>query len=54
MGLVRVRVPVSDLFGVAGTRLLDELAMDPPFLARVGSLRRLIAAPADRRVHLRD
>jgi transposase len=39
-----VRVPVSDLFGVAGTRLLDELALDPPFLARVGSLRRLIDA----------
>jgi transposase len=39
-----VRVPVSDLFGVAGTKLLDELALDAPFQARVLSLRRLIDA----------
>ena len=26
-----VRVPMSDLFGVAGTQLLDELALDAPF-----------------------
>src|SRR5262249_20964267 len=39
-----VRVPMSDLFGVAGTRLLDELALDAPFHARVLSLRRLIDA----------
>jgi transposase len=39
-----VRVPMSDLFGVAGTKLLDELALDPPFHARVLSLRRLIDA----------
>jgi transposase len=39
-----VRVPMSDLFGVAGTNLLDELGLDPPFHARVLSLRRLIDA----------
>jgi transposase len=39
-----VRVPMSDLFGVAGTNLLDELGLDPPFQARVLSLRRLIDA----------
>ena len=35
---------VSDLFGVGGQRLLDELRLDAPFNARVGSLRRLIDA----------
>src|SRR5262245_18738496 len=39
-----VHVPVSDLFGVGGTTLLDELALDAPFHARVLSLRRLIDA----------
>ena len=39
-----VHVPVSDLFGVAGQKLLDELALDAPFHARVHSLRRLIDA----------
>jgi transposase len=39
-----VHVPMSDLFGVGGTKLLDELALDPPFHARVLSLRRLIEA----------
>jgi transposase len=39
-----VHVPMSDLFGVAGVKLLDELALDPPFHARVVSLRRLIEA----------
>jgi transposase len=39
-----VRVPVSDLFGVGGQQLLDELELDGPFHARVGSLRRLIDA----------
>jgi transposase len=39
-----VRVPVSDLFGVGGQKLLDELELDGPFHARVGSLRRLIDA----------
>jgi transposase len=39
-----VRVTVSDLFGVGGQRILDELQLDAPFNARVGSLRRLIEA----------
>jgi transposase len=39
-----VKVAVSDLFGVGGQRLLDELELDAPFSARVGSLRRLIDA----------
>src|SRR3954452_6196048 len=39
-----VAVPVSDLFGVAGSALLDALRLDPPYAARVGSLRRLIEA----------
>ena len=39
-----VRVAVSDLFGVGGQKLLDELELDAPFNARVGSLRRLIDA----------
>src|SRR5258706_15639955 len=36
--------PNSDLFGVGGKRLLDELQLDPAFHARVLSLRRLIDA----------
>lgn len=39
-----VAVPMSDLFGVAGARLLDELRLDPAYHARVVSLRRLIDA----------
>jgi transposase len=39
-----VRVAVSDLFGVGGQKLLDELELDAPFNARVASLRRLIDA----------
>src|SRR2546421_3132639 len=39
-----VTVTMSDLFGVAGVQLLDQLALDPPYLARVASLRRLIDA----------
>ena len=39
-----VQVPMSDLFGVAGTTLLDGLGLDSPFHARVLSLRRLIDA----------
>jgi transposase len=39
-----VQVAVSDLFGVGGTKLLDELGLDPPYQARVLSLRRLIDA----------
>jgi transposase len=37
-----VPVPVSDLFGVAGSKLLDRLGLDAPYAARVGSLRRVI------------
>ncbi len=39
-----VSVPVSDLFGVGGQQLLDELRLDPAYNARVVSLRRLIDA----------
>jgi transposase len=39
-----VTVSVSDLFGVGGQRLLDELELDAPFHGRVHSLRRLIEA----------
>jgi len=39
-----VHVAMSDLFGAGGQRLLDELALDAPFNARVVSLRRLIDA----------
>jgi transposase len=39
-----VQVPMSDLFGAAGTKLLDERGLDAPFQARVLSLRRLIDA----------
>jgi transposase len=39
-----VTVPVADLFGVGGQALLDRLRLDPPYAARVGSLRRLIEA----------
>jgi transposase len=39
-----VRVPMSDLFGVGGQQLLDDLRLDPAYNARVVSLRRLIEA----------
>jgi transposase len=39
-----VRVAVSDLFGVGGQKILDELDLDAPFGGRVSSLRRLIDA----------
>jgi hypothetical protein len=35
---------MSDLFGVGGRKLLDELQLDAPYNARIGSLRRLIDA----------
>lgn len=38
-----VRVPVSDLFGRAGSRLLDEAPLGPPYRARVASLQGLLA-----------
>ena len=39
-----VQVPMSDLFGVGGLKLLDRLELDPPYQARVLSLRRLVEA----------
>jgi transposase len=39
-----VRVPMSDLFGVAGTRLLDELHLGRAYGLRITSLRSLITA----------
>jgi transposase len=39
-----VRVPMSDLFGVAGARLLDGLGLEHAYALRVASLRSLIAA----------
>jgi transposase len=37
-----VQVPMSDLFGLAGTDLLDRLALPAPYAARVASLRRVL------------
>ena len=37
-----VRVPMSDLFGLEGTALLDHLGLPAPYEARVQSLQRLI------------
>jgi transposase len=37
-----VQVLMSDLFGVAGTTLLNELDLPAPYAARIGSLRRLM------------
>jgi Transposase IS116/IS110/IS902 family len=39
-----VRVPMSDLFGVGGTRLLDQLQLGRTYGLRVASLRSLIGA----------
>jgi transposase len=39
-----VQVNMTDLFGVGGQQLLDELALDAPYTARVTSLRRLVDA----------
>ncbi len=39
-----VQVPMADLFGLGGSRLLEQLALDAPFHGRVHSLRRLIEA----------
>jgi transposase len=39
-----VQVTVADLFGVAGRTLLKRLQLDPPYAARVASLRRLVEA----------
>src|SRR6187455_1893939 len=37
-----IGVPMSDLFGVAGTQLLDRLDLPAPYAARIASLRRLM------------
>ncbi len=39
-----VRVPMSDLFGVGGTRLLDQLRLARAYALRIASLRSLITA----------
>jgi transposase len=39
-----VRVAMSDLFGVGGQKLLDDLQLDAAYAAKVASLRRLIDA----------
>jgi len=39
-----VHVPMSDLFGAGGTKLLDELRLPAAYAGRVASLRRLIEA----------
>jgi transposase len=39
-----IEVPVSDLFGVAGSKLLADAGLTPPYSARVDALRRLIGA----------
>ena len=48
-----VRVPVSDLFGVAGQALLDEVPLAPAYTIRVESLRDLIEV-YDREVAMAD
>lgn len=39
-----VQVPMSDLFGLAGTALLDTLELPKPYAARIASLRRVMDA----------
>jgi transposase len=39
-----VHVPMSDLFGVGGTKLLDELRLPGAYAGRIASLRRLLDA----------
>jgi transposase len=48
-----VKVPVSDLFGVAGNALLDSVRLDDAYLVRVESLRDLVALH-DREVAMLD
>jgi len=43
-----VRVPMSDLFGVAGTRLLEELRLPRAYGLRIASLRELLGALTSR------
>jgi transposase len=45
-----VHVPMSDLFGVRGTRLLDELALGDVYAQRITSLREVLAV-CDREIH---
>ena len=47
-----VQVLMTDLFGVAGTELLDRLSLPAPYAARIASLRRVIECSGvrDRRV----
>lgn len=42
-----IQVPVSDLFGKAGTAILDRLELEPEYAARVASQRRLLVAVSD-------
>ena len=42
LGKCGIQVSMSDLFGVAGTALLDRLQLTAPYAARIASLRRLI------------
>jgi transposase len=44
LGKQGVQVPMSDLFGVGGLKMLDQLQLDAPYQARVLSLRRLVEA----------
>jgi transposase len=39
-----VQVPMSDLFGLAGTALLDTVQIPKPYAARIASLRRIMDA----------
>jgi len=53
LGKAGVKVPVSDLFGIAGNKLLDSVAIDGLYLVRVESLRDLIALH-DREIAMLD
>jgi transposase len=39
-----IQISMTDLFGVAGTELLDRLQLPKPYAARIASLRRIITA----------
>src|SRR6478672_5415785 len=39
-----IQVSMTDLFGLAGTELLDRLELPRPYAARIASLRRIIGA----------
>ena len=40
-----IQISMTDLFGLAGTELLDRLQLPKPYAARIASLRRIITAP---------